>query len=194
MHEPDKSEKMIPNPHIHVLAPIRSILENGEWGEKQHREYKTDGNGERIRKENGKYDYNAVPTTDWGSPDTLKIWRENWAAKVNAKFEEKGLDCRIDHCSYKDMGLDLIPQVHEGSAVRRLEAKGIVTEKGELNRWIRKTNRAFSEIVRKIKRLYEWYRDTKEELQKLKEPTVMMLVSEYYDHRYAVAETFQRLK
>lgn len=38
---------------------------------------------------------------------------------VNAKFEEKGLTCRIDHRSYERQGLDLLPTVHEGVAVRR---------------------------------------------------------------------------
>ncbi len=33
---------------------------------------------------------------------------------VNAKFEEKGLDWRIDHRSYVVRGLDLISTVYEG--------------------------------------------------------------------------------
>jgi len=89
VHEPEKGEGKLSNPHFHVLAPIRPILENGTWGEKQRREYLLDEHGERIRKENGTYAYNAVPTTDWGSPDTLKIWREHWAAMVNEKLKRK---------------------------------------------------------------------------------------------------------
>ena len=49
---------------------------------------------------------------------------------VNARLEEKGLLCRIDHRSYVDQGLDLIPTVHEGPHVRKMEKKGIRTEKG----------------------------------------------------------------
>ena len=41
--------------------------------------------------------------------------RTQWAAAVNTKFEEKGLDVRIDHRSYVRQGLDLIPTVHEGA-------------------------------------------------------------------------------
>ena len=63
--------------------------------------------------------------------------RDRWAAAVNTKFEEKGLDGRIDHRSYVRQGRDLIPTVHEGANVRQMEAKGIRTEKGELNRWIK---------------------------------------------------------
>ena len=43
--------------------------------------------------EDGKPLFDAVPTTDWGDPETLEHWREAWAAMVNAKFEEKGLPC-----------------------------------------------------------------------------------------------------
>lgn len=135
IHEPDK-EGGIPNPHFHVLAPIRPIEENGEWGYKQHRVYSLDEDGNRIKDEAGKYIYTSEPTTDWGESEKLELWREKWAEMVNAKFEEKGLECRIDHRSYVDQGLDLIPTVHEGANVRQMEARGIKTEKGELNRWI----------------------------------------------------------
>ena len=48
-------------------------------------------------------------------------------------------------------GLDLIPTVHEGANVRQMEAKGIRTEKGELNRWIKATNRLIQDVRKKIK-------------------------------------------
>ena len=69
---------------------------------------------------------------------------------VNAKFEEKGLTCRIDHRSYERQGLDLLPTVHEGVAVRQMEAKGIPTDKGDLNRWIKKANNILRDIRKKI--------------------------------------------
>ena len=99
-----------------------------------------------IMGEDGKPLFDAVPTTDWGSPETLEHWREAWAAMVNAKFEEKGLTCRIDHRSYERQGLDLLPAIHEGVAVRQMEAKGIPTDKGDLNRWIRKANNILRDI------------------------------------------------
>ncbi len=57
---------------------------------------------------------------------------------VNTKFEEKGLTSRVDHRSYERQGLDLLPAVHESVAVRQMEAKGITTDKGGFNRWIKK--------------------------------------------------------
>ena len=53
--------------------------------------------------------FNAVPTTDWGSPETLEYWRQAWAELCNAKFAEKGLDIRIDHRSYERQGVELLP-------------------------------------------------------------------------------------
>lgn len=69
---------------------------------------------------------------------------------VNEKFAKKGLDVRIDHRSYVRQGIDLIPTVHEGPTVRQMEAKGIRTDKGELNRWIKATNRLMLDIKRKL--------------------------------------------
>ena len=62
IHEPDKEEG-IPNPHFHVLAPIRPIEENGKWGFKQYRVYSLDEDGNCIRDERGKYVFTAEPTT-----------------------------------------------------------------------------------------------------------------------------------
>jgi len=73
-----------------------------------------------------------------------------------------------------------------------MEAKGVLTRKGELNRWIRKTNDAVKKIMEKAVKLSAWYQSVSGELKKLKEPTVMLLVSEFYDYRDQVAETFER--
>ena len=130
-HEKECEDGGTPNPHFHFLCPIRPMEQDGTWGIKQRREYVLDEEGNRIRDANGKYVFNAVPTTDWGSPETLEHWREAWAEMCNAKFAEKGIDVRIDHRSYERQGVDLLPTVHEGATVRAMEKKGIRTEKGE---------------------------------------------------------------
>ncbi len=140
IHLPDK-EGGIANPHFHVMCPIRPLKKNGEWGAKQHREYLVDESDAPILDDAGHRKFNAVPTTDWGSPETLEHWRQAWAERCNARFAEKGLDIRIDHRSYEHQGVDQIPTVHEGPAVRQMEKKGIETEKGSLNRFIKATNR-----------------------------------------------------
>jgi len=48
IHQPDKEDGGIPNPHFHVLCPIRPIEPDGKWGCKQRRRYRLDEDGNRI--------------------------------------------------------------------------------------------------------------------------------------------------
>ena len=146
-----------------------------------------DEEGNRIRDANGKYVFNAVPTTDWGSPETLEHWREAWAEMCNAKFAEKGLDVRIDHRSYERQGVDLLPTIHEGATVRAMEKKGIRTEKGEFNRWIKATNAVIKDIRKKISLLFDWITEIKAELAKPQTPDLVSLLNDYYTQRKAGA-------
>ena len=187
VHAPDKKDGGIANPHFHVLCPIRPIDENGLWGKKQRRVYRLDENGNPILGEDGKPLFDAVPTTDWGKPETLEAWREAWATMVNAIFEEKGFPCRIDHRSYERQGSDQIPTVHEGVAVRQMEARGIITDKGELNRWIRSTNSMIANLRRKIRDLLAAIRAVREELAAQKSPNLGELLGAYYQQRNAGA-------
>ena len=79
VHSPDKEDGGISNPHFHVMCPIRPTEPDGKWGNKQRREYVLDEDGNRIPDGTGDYVFNAVPTTDWGSPETLEHWRQTWA-------------------------------------------------------------------------------------------------------------------
>lgn len=193
-HLPGKDENNIPNPHFHVLAPIRPLNEDGTWGAKQHRVYNLDENGQRIKKENGQWDFIAMPTTEWGRPETLQKWREEWSKFINSKFEEKGLDCRIDHRSYVDQGLDLLPTVHEGPQVRKMEKRGIRTEKGDLNRWIKKFNQMYRSLQSTIAALKEWIKEAKEILKEPEEVYLVDLLRDCQDMRNQVASTYQRGK
>ena len=187
VHQPDREDGGIPNPHFHVLCPIRPIEQNGKWGLKQRRVYELDEDGNRIRDANGKFVFNAVPTTDWGSPETLEHWREAWAEMCNAKFAEKGLDVRIDHRSYERQGVDLLPTIHEEATVRAMEKKGIRTEKGEFNRWIKATNAVIKDIRKKISLLFDWITEIKAELAKPQTPDLVSLLNDYYTQRKAGA-------
>jgi len=187
VHVPDTEPGGISNPHFHVMAPIRPIDPNGKWGMKQRRVYELDGEGNRMLDSDGNYIFNAVPTTDWGSPETLEYWRKQWAALCNSKFEEKGLPERIDHRSYERQGVDILPTIHEGPSVRQMEAKGIRTDKGEFNRWIKATNAVIREIKKKIAALLAWLKEAKEELSKPQTPDLISLLQIYFDQRNAGA-------
>lgn len=194
VHQPDREEGGIPNPHFHVLVPIRPLNKDGTWGAKQHRVYRLDEYGNRIKKESGGWEFDAVSTTSWGKPETLDMWRKAWADMVNTRFEEKGFVCRIDHRSYTDQGLDLIPTVHEGPHVRKMEKKGICTETGELNRWIKAANRMIRSMQTTIAALKEWIAETKKILREPQEVYLTQLLSEAHTMRNETAMSYTRGK
>jgi len=188
IHLPDKKDGGIPNPHFHILCPIRPIELDGKWGCKQHRRYRLNENGNRIIGEDGKALFDAVPTTDWGDPTTLEEWRRVWAEMVNAKFVEKGSECRVDHRSYERQGVDTLPTIHEGVAVRQMEAKGITTDKGDFNRWVKKARELLRDIKKKIVTLTDWIKAAKAEFSKPPQPLdLAALLTAYYDGRNAGA-------
>lgn len=174
VHQPDKNGG-ISNPHFHVMCPIRPLNPDGTWGVKQRRVYRADGK------------FDAVPTTDWGRPKTLEAWREAWAAMCNSKFEEKGLPDRIDHRSYERQNIEQLPTVHEGVAVRQMEAKGIVTDKGERNRWIKSATAMLRTLGERIKTLVDWLSDARVKLDKPHSPSLAKLLADYFDARNAGA-------
>ena len=189
IHVPDTEPGGISNPHFHVMAPIRPIEANGKWGMKQCRVYELDEDENRLLDADGNYVFNAVPTTDWGSPETLEYWREQWAAMCNGKFEEKGLPQRIDHRSYERQGIDLLPTIHEGPSVRQMEAKGIRTDKGEFNHWIKATNSVIRDIKKKITALLDWLKEMKAEMAKPQTMDLFAMLQLYFDQRNAGAYT-----
>ena len=190
IHEKDAGENGNPNPHFHVMCPIRPLNPDGTWGTKQRREYILDEHGNRIPNGKGDYEFNAVPTTDWGSPERLEAWRKAWADCCNAKFEEKQLAVKVDNRSYRRQGIEQIPTVHEGPAVRQMEARGIKTDKGNLNRLIRATNQKLREITRRIKELWEIIQKAKVQLEKEEQaakqpPNLITILNQYLEQRNA---------
>ena len=71
---------------------------------------------------------------------------------VEAKTIEKGLTERVDARSYEERGIDKIPMVHEGPNVQAMEARGISTALGSLNRLIR----ALNDMKERAKNLFQW--------------------------------------
>ena len=185
IHAPEPEGGGIPNPHVHVLCPVRPIDESGKWGAKQHRVYALDEDGNRVLDDAGNYVFNAVPTTDWGKKETLLHWREEWANYFNRAFEVKGLPYRIDHRSYAYRGMEETPTVHEGPTVRAMEAKGIRTNVGDLNRRIRATNAAIQRLRKKIAELLSWLGEVKEELSAPQSPKLTDILAAYYGQRNA---------
>ena len=187
VHLPDKGDAM-PNSHVHVLCPIRPLNPDGTWGAKQKRVYRLDAEGKRMKDENGKDLFDAVPTTDWGSAETLERWREAWAEINNEHFAAHNLDARLDHRSYEKQGVDLIPTVHEGPKVREMESQGIRTEKGDRNRWIRQLNVLIRRLKTQLRELSDWITNAKQSAKP--EPSVYDLLSAHLNQRNEGAWSF----
>ena len=88
----------------------------------------------------------------------------------------------------------MIPTVHEGPQVCKMEKKGIRTEKGELNRWIKATNRMIRSMRATIAALKEWIQEAKEILKEPQEIYLTQLLSEAHTMRNQTAMTYARGK
>jgi hypothetical protein len=100
------------NPHAHMMFTTRYITPDGLEGKNR----------------------------DSDKASELIKWRKSWAEVNNRKFEEKGLDVRIDHRTLKAQGIDREPTIHLGHEAWALEKKGIRTAKGDYNREIKRRN------------------------------------------------------
>lgn len=195
VHNPKKKEGEEPNPHMHIMVPIRPLNPDGTWGVKQKKEPILDENGEPILGKSGKPKMRAVPTTDWSSKETLLAMRKAWADMNNELFAQKGLSARISEESYEARGIDRIPTVHEGPNIRAMEEKGIRTVLGDLNRMIRWANR----LLERTKGYLDWLFGLKEKLkfdqslikESMYEPNLAGYLQQYCDYRNANAEKFQ---
>ncbi len=99
-------------------------------------------------------------TARWNSEDQLIMWRAAWAECVNRNLEQCGLDERIDHRSFADRGIDEQPTIHEGVIARAMEAKGIISDRCELNRKIKEDNRMLRTLKAEIQRLTDSIKHT----------------------------------
>ncbi len=149
--------------------------------------YELDEDGNRIRDADGKFVFNAVPTTDWGSPETLEYWRQTWAELCNAKFAEKVLMFVSTTEAMSVRAWSFFPPSMRAQPSGQWRRKGIRTEKGEFNRWIKATNAVIRDIKKKIALLFDWIAEAKAELAKPQAPDLVSLLNAYYTQRRAGA-------
>ena len=182
------------NPHAHILLTMRPLDEKGAWLPKSKKEYVLDENGEKIRLPSGRYKTRKVDLVDWNNRENAEVWRRAWADLANEFLEKNNRPERIDHRSYERQGIDQLPTVHVGVAASQMEKKGIVTERGELNRSIKAANRILREIRRLVRGLKDWIAELKERKAALlealtearaqtSEPTIPQLLARYMEQR-----------
>ena len=136
-----------------------------------------------MRDDHGNFIWKSVPTTDWGQKETLLHWRQEWANYVNRELEKKSAPVKIDHRSYKEQGAHQLPTIHEGPTVRAMEKKGIRTEKGNLNRFIRSANALLKKMIARYKELATWIKEAKENLNEPVSPSLSLLLMDYLKKR-----------
>ena len=170
--ENDKGQR---NLHCHIMLTLRGIDEQGKWMPKQKKVYCRDETGERIPlidkktgeqkvdKQNRKqWKCENTQLNDWNSRENVKIWRKDLADTINAVNEKIGMTENFwEHRSFKEQGLDIIPQIHLGEKASAMERAGIRTIRGDINRDIIAKN-AIIDAARAV------YQKAKEELEAVK--------------------------
>lgn len=154
IHDSENKKTGQRNLHCHILLTMRGIDEDGRWMPKQKKVYLTDENGERIPlidkktgqqkvdKQNRKqWKCKTIDTNDWSSRENAKKWRKDLADTVNAVNQRIGATENFwEHRSFKEQGLDIMPQIHLGEKASAMERAGIHTIRGNINRKIIESN------------------------------------------------------
>lgn len=100
------------NPHAHIMLTMREVAK--------------DGFGKKNR--------------EWNDKEKIEKWRSAWEEKANQALERAGHQERITHKSYEKQGIEKIPTIHLGVTAHNMEKKGIVTDRGNINREIKQNN------------------------------------------------------
>ena len=152
----DESNEGNNNIHAHIMTTLRPINEKGQWQAKSKKEYILDDEGNKILNKNGKPKTRKVELTDWNNKGNAEKWRESFATLCNQYLEKNNFEKRVDHRSFERQGIEEIPTIHMGASASALEKKGIETDKGNINREIKKHNSLVKAIKNKIKEITSW--------------------------------------
>jgi len=186
------------NLHCHIMLTLRSIDEQGKWMPKQKKVYQKDENGERIPdidkktgqqkvdKQNRKqWKCTNIQTNDWNSKENAKIWRKDLADTINAVNAKIGMTDKFwEYRSFKEQGLDIIPQIHLGEKASAMERAGIRTIRGDINRDIIARNA----IIDAARAVYEKAKDELAQAMAIPATVVKAFKSEIIDVIRKVAE------
>ncbi|HEQ8759314.1 TPA: MobA/MobL family protein [Streptococcus pyogenes] len=161
----DESREGNQNIHAHIMTIVRPINEDGTWGQKSKKEYILDEKGEKILNKNGKPKTRKVELTTWNDKGNVEKWRENFSDLCNEYLAKNNIEKRVDHRSFKRQGIKQIPTIHLGASASAMERKGIRTEKGDINREIKKQNELLKNIGNEIKKITSWLAGFKDKLK-----------------------------
>ena len=115
---------------------------------KQKKVYLKDENGERIpvidektgqqkvdKRNRKQWKCTTIKTNDWDDQKYGKLWRKELTDAINSANAEIGMTEDFwEYRSFKEQGLDIIPQIHLGEKASVMERAGIKTIRGDINR------------------------------------------------------------
>lgn len=101
-NETDKNGE--PQPHAHIMLTMREVTPNGF--------------GQKVR--------------EWNQKPLLERWRQSWAEFANLHLAKHDFNIRIDHRSFADQGIDLLPQNKIGTPSARKYFHNKVMEHAEI--------------------------------------------------------------
>ena len=193
-----ENDKGLRNLHCHIMLTLRSIDEHGKWMPKQKKVYLTDEHGDRIPvidkktglqkvdKQNRKqWKCATVKTNDWDDKRYGKLWRKELTDAINAANAELGMtEDHWEHRSFKEQGLDLIPQIHLGEKASAMERARIRTIRGNINRDIIARNA----IINAARTAYEKAREELEVVKAIPVAAIKAFTSEIIDMIRKMAE------
>ena len=133
------------NPHLHIMTTMRAFNQDGTWAQKSKTIMLRDRSGKLVkigRDKNGKMRYRQrkIKLTNWDDKDELINQRKMVADLSNAALAKAGFSARVDHRSYLDQGIMLVPTKHLGHANAARERRGIRTPTGDHNRAAKQIN------------------------------------------------------
>ncbi|HGA2186977.1 TPA: MobQ family relaxase [Streptococcus agalactiae] len=161
----DESQDKNGNIHCHIMTIMRPINEKGEFLAKSKKEYILDEKGKKVLNKNGKPKTRKVELTSWNDKGNVEKWRENFSSLCNEYLGKNNIEKRVDHRSFKRQGIKQIPTIHLGASASAMERKGIRTEKGDINREIKKQNELLKNIGNEIKKITSWLAGFKDKLK-----------------------------
>ena len=198
IHDSENKNTGQRNLHCHIMLTLRGIDEQGKWMPKQKKVYLKDENGERIPlidkvtgkqkvdKQNRKqWKCTTIQTNDWNSKENAKLWRKDLADTINAVNAKIGVTDKFwEYRSFKEQGLDIIPQIHLGEKASAMERAGIRTIRGDINRDIIARNA----IIDAARAVYEKAKDELEQAMAIPATVVKAFKSEIIDVIRKMAE------
>ncbi len=133
------------NPHFHVMIPTRKFDKNGNALPKSKKEYIKDVNGEQLYTDSGLKKSRKIDLVGINDKQKLYEWRESWADITNNHLKNNGINERISHKSYSELGSDIEPTIHEGYVARQMHKRGEESDRIKYNESVRNRNKLIKE-------------------------------------------------